>query len=86
VKIMILNNQHLGMVVQWEDRFYKVSERPYCAGEGCAVGVPYCGCAVGAWAYCWWMYCGCVGGREKKGKKKKKRAPLLASLPAAWPF
>lgn len=23
-KIMILNNQHLGMVVQWEDRFYKV--------------------------------------------------------------
>ena len=26
VKIMILNNQHLGMVVQWEDRFYKVRE------------------------------------------------------------
>ncbi len=23
VKTMILNNQHLGMVVQWEDRFYK---------------------------------------------------------------
>jgi len=23
VKIMILNNQHLGMVVQWEDKFYK---------------------------------------------------------------
>jgi len=23
VKMMILNNQHLGMVVQWEDRFYK---------------------------------------------------------------
>ncbi|XP_068665425.1 acetolactate synthase 3, chloroplastic-like [Aristolochia californica] len=23
VKIMVLNNQHLGMVVQWEDRFYK---------------------------------------------------------------
>ena len=22
VKIMILNNQHLGMVAQWEDRFY----------------------------------------------------------------
>ena len=21
---MLLNNQHLGMVVQWEDRFYKV--------------------------------------------------------------
>lgn len=26
VKILLLNNQHLGMVVQWEDRFYKVSE------------------------------------------------------------
>lgn len=23
VKVMLLNNQHLGMVVQWEDRFYK---------------------------------------------------------------
>lgn len=23
VKVMIINNQHLGMVVQWEDRFYK---------------------------------------------------------------
>ena len=22
-KVMILNNQHLGMVVQWEDSFYK---------------------------------------------------------------
>ena len=25
VKVFILNNQHLGMVVQWEDRFYKVT-------------------------------------------------------------
>ncbi len=25
VKIVLLNNQHLGMVMQWEDRFYKVS-------------------------------------------------------------
>lgn len=24
VKVMLMNNQHLGMVVQWEDRFYKV--------------------------------------------------------------
>ena len=23
MKIVVLNNQHLGMVVQWEDRFYK---------------------------------------------------------------
>ena len=40
VKIVILNNQHLGMVAQWEDRFYgsrrgntvlsnKRSNRPY---------------------------------------------------------
>lgn len=26
IKMFILNNQHLGMVVQWEDRFYKVGE------------------------------------------------------------
>ncbi|KAB2626147.1 acetolactate synthase 1 [Pyrus ussuriensis x Pyrus communis] len=26
VKIMLLNNQHLGMVVQWEDRFYKANK------------------------------------------------------------
>ncbi|KAG6410610.1 hypothetical protein SASPL_128672 [Salvia splendens] len=25
IKIMLLNNQHLGMVVQWEDRFYKAN-------------------------------------------------------------
>ena len=25
IKMFILNNQHLGMVVQWEDRFYKAS-------------------------------------------------------------
>jgi TPP-dependent trihydroxycyclohexane-1,2-dione (THcHDO) dehydratase len=24
-KVFILNNQHLGMVVQWEDRFYKAN-------------------------------------------------------------
>jgi len=25
VKVMVINNQHLGMVVQWEDRFYKAN-------------------------------------------------------------
>ncbi len=25
LKILLLNNQHLGMVVQWEDRFYKAN-------------------------------------------------------------
>ena len=29
VKVLLLNNQHLGMVMQWEDRFYKVRE---CGG------------------------------------------------------
>ena len=28
IKMFILNNQHLGMVVQWEDRFYKVRPSP----------------------------------------------------------
>ena len=25
IKILLLNNQHLGMVMQWEDRFYKAN-------------------------------------------------------------
>ena len=36
VKVLLLNNQHLGMVVQWEDRFYE-SNRGHTylgAGEG----------------------------------------------------
>jgi hypothetical protein len=27
IKVLLLNNQHLGMVVQWEDRFYKVRQQ-----------------------------------------------------------
>lgn len=30
-KILLLNNQHLGMVMQWEDRFYKVGSAPQLA-------------------------------------------------------
>lgn len=33
VKIMILNNQHLGMVVQWEDRFYKANRAHTFLGD-----------------------------------------------------
>eukprot|EP00243_Klebsormidium_subtile_P003014 TRINITY_DN16146_c0_g1_i1.p1 TRINITY_DN16146_c0_g1~~TRINITY_DN16146_c0_g1_i1.p1 ORF type:complete len:724 (-),score=199.36 TRINITY_DN16146_c0_g1_i1:339-2510(-) len=33
VKIMILNNQHLGMVVQWEDRFYKANRAHTYLGD-----------------------------------------------------
>ena len=29
VKVIVLNNQHLGMVVQWEDRFYAEQPGPY---------------------------------------------------------
>lgn len=34
VKVLLLNNQHLGMVVQWEDRFYKVRGRRRAGGAG----------------------------------------------------
>ncbi|PWA98279.1 Acetolactate synthase, large subunit, biosynthetic [Artemisia annua] len=33
VKIMILNNQHLGMVVQWEDQFYKANRAHTYLGD-----------------------------------------------------
>ena len=33
VKIMLLNNQHLGMVVQWEDRFYKANRTRTYLGD-----------------------------------------------------
>eukprot|EP01018_Ginkgo_biloba_P003675 Gb_40079 [translate_table: standard] len=33
VKIMILNNQHLGMVVQLEDRFYKANKEHSYLGD-----------------------------------------------------
>ncbi|MBI3464313.1 MAG: acetolactate synthase large subunit, partial [Planctomycetes bacterium] len=43
VKVLLLNNQHLGMVVQWEDRFYQGNrahtylgpiDRPEAVGKG----------------------------------------------------
>jgi acetolactate synthase-1/2/3 large subunit len=37
VKIMILNNQHLGMVVQWEDRFYKANRAHTYLGDPSSV-------------------------------------------------
>ena len=48
VKIMLLNNQHLGMVVQWEDRFYKV----------CVVCLCVCACV-----YAYVCVCMCVCAR-----------------------
>ncbi len=52
VKVLLLNNQHLGMVVQWEDRFFNANrahtylgpiDRPEAIGqaEGQASGPPY---------------------------------------------
>lgn len=47
IKLMILNNQHLGMVVQWEDRFFKGNraqtylgpvENPEAFGRGVGIG------------------------------------------------
>ena len=47
VKVMLLNNQHLGMVVQWEDRFFKGNrahtylgpiDNPEATGEGDGLG------------------------------------------------
>ena len=42
-KIFILNNQHLGMVVQWEDRFYKANRAHTYLGlrEGVQRLTPY---------------------------------------------
>jgi acetolactate synthase-1/2/3 large subunit len=39
-KIMILNNQHLGMVVQWEDRFYAGVRGHTILGDASNIGSP----------------------------------------------
>jgi len=47
VKVLLLNNQHLGMVVQWEDRFFKANrahtylgpiDDPEATGQGDGLG------------------------------------------------
>ena len=47
VKVLLLNNQHLGMVVQWEDRFHKSNrahtylgpiDHPEALGKGVGIG------------------------------------------------
>ena len=40
VKMIILNNQHLGMVVQWEDRFYESNRGHTYIGDPEASGAP----------------------------------------------
>ena len=39
-KILILNNQHLGMVVQWEDRFYSGTRGHTILGDATNIGSP----------------------------------------------
>lgn len=52
IKMFILNNQHLGMVVQWEDRFYKVC---LCVlhSVSCLYSVHTCLCYLhtGRWSF-----------------------------------
>ena len=43
-KVMILNNQHLGMVVQWEDRFYKANRAHTYLGKRDCASSPYHAC------------------------------------------
>jgi acetolactate synthase-1/2/3 large subunit len=40
VKILILNNQHLGMVAQWEDRFYDGVRGQTILGDPANIGTP----------------------------------------------
>ena len=49
-KVMILNNQHLGMVVQWEDRFYKANRAHTYLGRRVSIWHLICfpgSCAMG---------------------------------------
>jgi TPP-dependent trihydroxycyclohexane-1,2-dione (THcHDO) dehydratase len=39
-KVLILNNQHLGMVVQWEDRFYAGTRGHTILGDAKNIGSP----------------------------------------------
>lgn len=49
LQVLLLNNQHLGMVVQWEDRFYKVSTAQPGALQG--QGLRSCTVTRGAGSY-----------------------------------
>ncbi|MGF1449268.1 MAG: biosynthetic-type acetolactate synthase large subunit [Opitutales bacterium] len=40
VKVLLLNNQHLGMVVQWEDRFYEGTRGHTILGDPTNIGSP----------------------------------------------
>lgn len=59
IKILLLNNQHLGMVVQWEDRFYKVG----CVKNGGRRATSVWHVAALQVLFMWVLY-GCAVGRQ----------------------
>lgn len=53
VKCFIMNNQHLGMVVQWEDRFYKKNRaHTYLGHRVCSMSCSFVSPAVISVAPC----------------------------------
>ncbi|GAB2240930.1 hypothetical protein Droror1_Dr00021448 [Drosera rotundifolia] len=78
VKIMILNNQHLGMVVQWEDRFYDANRAHTYLGNPSKAGEIFPKMLKFAEA------CDIPPARVKK--KSKLRAAIQKMLDTTGPF
>ncbi|MBE7559208.1 biosynthetic-type acetolactate synthase large subunit [bacterium] len=70
VKTMILNNQHLGMVVQWEDRFYEGNRGHTFIGDPAST-VPYPDFATIARGY---------GVKSRRVMKKEELVPALREM------
>ena len=77
VKIMVLNNQHLGMVVQWEDRFYESNRGHTFIGdpEGRGIYPDFIKMAEG-----------CRVPAERVGKKENLPAAMERMLNAPGPY
>lgn len=75
VKMMILNNQHLGMVVQWEDRFYKANRaHTYLGSKGGDYTVS------GEEVDIFPDFCKCADGFRIPSKRVTRRADLRAAI------
>ncbi len=77
VKVMLLNNQHLGMVVQWEDRFYESNRGHTYLGAGFDEK-PYPDFAAIAWGF----RC----GARHITRKDELDAALLEMLDSVGPY
>jgi len=77
VKVLLLNNQHLGMVVQWEDRFYKSNRAHTYLGAG-EHEAPYPDFVT--------MARGFRCGAKRVTEKKDLDAALLEMLDSKGPF